>query len=208
MRELAKELGVPAGKDGPPILAVLDAEGALVATHELRLDDKHKLDGPALAAFLRKHKLAERDAEKMLAEAREKAKTENKRVFFIASASWCGPCRLLSRYLAEHKGELERHYVFVKIDISRDQHADDVRKRLQQGKHEGVPWYAILDADGKVMITSNAPAMEDSRSDSTNIGFPSSPEGIEHFLTMLKRTAPRLGQEQRNALGKGLEKNK
>jgi thiol-disulfide isomerase/thioredoxin len=169
------------------------------------LNEKHQLDGRTLAAFLQKHKLAARDAERMLAEAREQAKTDNKRVFFIASASWCGPCRRLSRFLAEHKDELERYYVFVKIDISRDEHADALRKRLQQGKHEGVPWYAILDVDGKVLITSNAPK-EDSPSGSSNIGFPSSPEGIEHFLTMIKQTAPHLSQKQINALRKGLEK--
>lgn len=215
VRQLAEKLGVAAGKDRPPILAVLDAptlpspklgeDRMGVATHELRLDEKHKLDGRALAAFLQKHKHAERDAEQMLAQAQQKAKTENKRVFFITSASWCGPCRLLSRFLAKHKEELERHYVFVKIDISRDHHADAVCKRLQQGKHEGVPWYAILDADGKALITSDAPT-DDPRSGSSNIGFPSSPEGIEHFLAMLKQTAPRLGPQQCNALRKELER--
>lgn len=206
VRQLAQELGASVGKDHPPVLAVLDAKGALVATYELRLDEKHKLDSQALTAFLQKHKLAERDAERMLAEAQANAKTQNKRVFFIASASWCGPCRLLSRYLVKHKEELERHYVFVKIDISRDRHADVLCKRLQQGKHEGVPWYAILNGDGKVLITSNA-LTEDPSSGSSNIGFPSSPEGIEHFLTMLKQTAPHLSQEQQNALRKGLEKS-
>jgi RNA polymerase sigma factor (sigma-70 family) len=207
VRELAMELGIPDSKDHTPILAVLDAAGNLTATHTLQVNEKHKLDGAALTTFLRKHKLAARDAERMLADARQKAKAEDKRVFFIASASWCGPCRRLARYLAEHKDELERHYLFVKIDISRDQHADAVCKRLQQGKHNGVPWYAILDADGKVLITSNAPE-EDPRYGTSNIGFPSSPESIEHFLTMLKQTAPRLSQEQRNALRKALEKNK
>lgn len=206
VRELGRELGVSLDKDRPPMLAVLDGEGALIATHPLRLDEKQKLDAAALVDFLRKHKLAQRDAERMLAEAREKAKTENKRVFFIASASWCGPCRLLSRFLAAHKEELQDHYVFVKIDISRDLHADSLCKSLQQGKHEGVPWYAILDENGKPLTTSNAPKT-DSRSDSSNIGFPSSQEGIEHFLTMLKQTAPRLTQEQRNALKHGLEKH-
>lgn len=205
VREFAGELGVPVGKDQPPILAVLDGDGILSATHPLRLDEKQKLDGAALAAFLGKHKPARRDAERMLAQAREKAKSENKRVFFIASASWCGPCRRLSRFLAAHKDELQVHYVFVKIDISRDRHAEALCKSFQQGKHEGVPWYVILDEAGKALITSNAPTT-DPRSGSSNIGFPSSQEGIEHFLTMLKQTAPRLSQEQRNALKKGLEK--
>jgi hypothetical protein len=142
-----------------------------------------------------------------LAEALEKAKGEGKRVFFIASASWCGPCRLLSRFLAAHKHELERHYVFVKLDISRDEHADSVRKRLQGGKAEGVPWYAVLDADGKARITSNAPGTRPDR-DSTNIGFPSDPEAIEHFLNMLKQTAPHLSAEQLGELRKALSAKK
>ena len=64
---------------------------------------------------------------------------EGKRVFFIASASWCGPCRLLSRFLSAHKEELGRHYVFVKLDISRDKNGDSLRNKFQGARDGGVP---------------------------------------------------------------------
>jgi RNA polymerase sigma factor (sigma-70 family) len=204
---LAAKLGVPAGKGRPPVLAGLNADGTLAVTHALALDKQQKLDREALAAFLVKHKLPTRDAEKMLAEALQKAKAGNRRVFIITSASWCGPCRLLSRFLASWKKELEDHYVFVKLDISRDEHADAVRKRFQGDSDGGVPWYAILDADGMVLITSNAPALK-RRGKAMNIGFPSSTEGIEHFVKMLEQTAPRLTKDQLAQVRKALAARK
>ena len=95
--ELAHDLGIPAGKDLTPILAVLDDAGTLVATHLLQTKEKNKLDAPALTAFLRKHKLNASDRSAHVGPSAEKAKAEDKHVFFIASASWCGPCRRLSR---------------------------------------------------------------------------------------------------------------
>jgi RNA polymerase sigma factor (sigma-70 family) len=204
VRKLAQTLGVELGK-GSPILAVLDADGKLTATHALALDAKQMLDSDALGSFLAKHKLATRDAEKMLADAFTKAKAEDKRVFFIASASWCGPCRLLGRFLEPWKSELNRHFVFVKLDISRDEHADSVRKRIQGDQDGGVPWYAILDNDGKTLITSNSPDRK-RQGKAANIGFPSEAAEIEHFMNMLAQTAPRLTDQQRSEIRQSLLK--
>jgi len=197
---LAAALGV---KDAAPCLAVLDSDGSLAATYPLRLDARGKLDGKALATFLARHKLPQRDAEQMLADALRRAKADDKRVFLIASASWCGPCRRLARFLEAQHAELERHYVFVKLDVSRDAHGDAVRARYQGKQGGGVPWYVILDPDGKPLITSNAPPAEPD-DDETNIGFPSSPPGIEHFLRMLRQTAPRLTDDRLAALRQAL----
>jgi hypothetical protein len=166
------------------------------------LDKKEKLDGDALTAFLLKHKLPTRDAEKMLAEALRKAREEGKHVFFIASASWCGPCRLLSRFLAARKEMLGKHYVFVKLDISRDKHAETVRKRIQGDNSGGVPWYAILDAEGRSLGSSSV-------SDSTrpgktrNMGFLANAD-VEHFVKLIERTAPRMTKEEIAELRKAL----
>ena len=196
VRKLAEALGVEVGKDRAPVLAVLDADGKLAATRSFVLGPKRKLDEDALASFLAKHKFPQRDAEKMLAGALAKAKAEDKRVFFITSASWCGPCRLLGRFLEPWKGELNHHYVFVKLDVSRDEHAEDVRKRIQGDQDGGVPWYAILDADGKTLITSNTPDRK-RQGKAANIGFPSEETEIGHFMKMLSETAPRLAEGQR-----------
>jgi uncharacterized GH25 family protein/thiol-disulfide isomerase/thioredoxin len=206
VRQLTSELGLKIDKGEPPILAVLHADGAAAATYPLRLDTNGRLDSAALAIFLAQHKLPRRDAKLMLAAALRQAKAEDKRVFLISSASYCGPCRRLARFLESQQTELKRHYVFVKLDVSRDQHGGAVGGRYQGKQDGGVPWYVILDAAGKALLTSNAPELK--RSDlSTNIGYPSSPEGIEHFMHMLKETAPRLSAERlaelRRALAKG-----
>jgi hypothetical protein len=53
----------------------------------------------------------------------------------------------------------------------------------------GIPWYAILDVDGKALVTSN-----DSKGE--NIGFPDSESGQAHFRAMLERTAIRLSADE------------
>ena len=204
VRELATQLGVDAGKAHPPALVVLNDDGRAAAVLPLRLNGQSKLDARPLSEFLAAHKLATRDAEQMLAEALRKAKAEDKRVFFIASASWCGPCRMLARFLATHKPALERHYVFIKLDISRDAHGNALFDRYRSDRDGGVPWCAILDADGKLLITSNAP--ETFSYGGTNIGHPSEPPAIQHFLKMLRDTAPNLSKDQLEVLRKALER--
>ena len=82
-----------------------------------------------------------------------------------------------------------------KLDISRDEHAEELRERFQASADGGVPWYCILDGEAKVLKTSNVPTAK-SRSGSPNMGFPTMPTEIEHFVGMLKATAPRLADEK------------
>ncbi len=201
---LAKELGIAPGDARAPVLAILSEDGQLAATYPLTLGADGRLDSRALGALLGEHKRPSRDAERLLADGLARARAEDKRVFLIMSASWCGPCRLLARYLAAHKAELGRHYVFVKLDVSRDLNADALKLRYE-GKDaaNGVPWYVILDASGTPLVTSNAEALEEDYG-TTNVGFPSSEVGINHFLKMLEQTAPRLSAEALAALRRGL----
>jgi thiol-disulfide isomerase/thioredoxin len=206
VQTLAAELRLDLGKERSPLLAVLGADGSLTARYPLKLEREQQLDSRALADFLKRHKPATRDAERMLAEALRRAKDEDKRVFFIASASWCGPCRRLARFLEAQQAELERHYVFVKLDVSRDERGEAVRARYQGKQDDGVPWYALVDADGTVLITSNAAESKSGRR-ASNIGFPSSAEGVAHFVQMLRQTAPRLSEDRLAELRQALTKS-
>ena len=187
----AQKIDLPATA---PMLAVLDSEGKVVETMPLELQQK-KLDPRSVGAFLGKHKLPTRNAVQMYETALAKAQAEDKRVFFILSASWCGPCRMLSRFLAPHKAELEKHFVFVKLDISRDDQADELQEKFKESQQSGVPWYCILDSRAKVLGTSNLPK-PNPQSGNTNMGFPTLPAEVEHFAGLLKIGAPRLADEK------------
>jgi RNA polymerase sigma factor (sigma-70 family) len=204
-RQFAEGLGVAAGQGEPPLLVVLSDDGSVAAKHPLRLEQGGKLDRRGLSRFLLGQRLAARDAETMLADALVKAKAEGKSVFLIFSASWCGPCRRLARFLDSQMAELERHYVFVRPDISRDEHAESLRERYPESQGGGIPWYAILDASGKPRITSNT-AKPTRQTGSTNVAFPGTRRGVEHFLKMLKETAPHLSVDKLAELGKALAK--
>jgi hypothetical protein len=78
----------------------------------------------------------------------------------------------------------EKDYLWLKLD-QRWEHAAEVAKRLRRGVAGGIPWTAVLDADGNVLATSNAP-------DGQNVGFPSDAAAIAHFAAMLRGTAIRL----------------
>ena len=57
----------------------------------------------------------------------------------------------------------------------------------------GIVRPAILDAEGKVLATSNGP-------DGQNYGFPTEPDEIKHFVGMLKSTGARLTGDDAHTL--------
>ena len=103
--------------------------------------------------------------------------------------------------------ELDQHYVFVKIDISRDEHGDTLCTRLKESQEGGVPWYAILDGEGKVLISSDAPELKD-EAGIASIGYPTSPGAVDHFMKMLEQTAPRLSADRLARVRKALTEKK
>ena len=104
---------------------------------------------------------------------------------------------MLASFLDKNRTIWEKDYVWVKMDL-RWPHAMDIMKSLRGDADGGVPWFAILDANGKVLATSN-------KSDGANIGFPSEVEEIDHFVQMFKSTKQRMTEEDLVGLKKHLK---
>jgi thiol-disulfide isomerase/thioredoxin len=196
LRGLADEFGPDVNKLANPALVVLDEQGKLVATKASVIKaEAIAAEADELLKFLTDHAPSYPDADKLLTEALERARREGKRVFLQETATWCGPCRLLSEFINKHKTIFDDNYVYLKID-GRFEHAEQVMRRFR-GDFSGVPWIAVLDAQATLLGTSVGPE--------GNYGFPSDPKSIDQFVQLMEKTAPRLGTDQLTELRQDLE---
>ncbi len=82
---------------------------------------------------------------------------------------------------------LAKEFVAVKIDWDRMAGARDLLKP-SDGKAPGLPWFAFVDGDGKVLVDSIAPA-------TGNVGFPAKDVEYAHFKVMLEKVKRHLSDE-------------
>jgi thiol-disulfide isomerase/thioredoxin len=129
------------------------------------------------------------------------AKRESKRVFLHIGAPWCGWCRVLERFLRENESLFAADFVDLKIDQDRMTNAAKLIKRLRPAKSQGIPWMAILDADGNTLATSDMPKKG-------NSGFPLERDEIKHFVGMLHTASQRTTPEQLAAIEKKLNEER
>jgi len=146
-------------------------------------------------------------ADQVLAAAESAAGAQHKNVWVIFGASWCGWCHKLDALIdSPDVGPLlQQRFVIAHVTV--DEHGnkanldspggDQLRKRLGGGDSGGLPFFAFVDPAGQVLVNSNRPVPG---KPGENVGFPSAPEEVDWFMTMLRRAAPALGPEQRRVI--------
>jgi hypothetical protein len=129
-------------------------------------------------SFLRKHAPPSHDAVELVAAARSQARGTGRRVWVLA----LDPLRPFSvrfaRWLEDHRAQLERDYVFVKLVQGRDAKIEDATG------HENLngsiePWFTITDADGKILAIQSG-------------YFPDSSDEKARFRDLLTKTVRKL----------------
>lgn len=186
-RAFFERLKVPFPAPDDALLAVIGVDGRLVgAVAGKDVADETTESNRRLLEFLFRSAPPTPDAEKLLDEALAKAKRENKRVLVRENAARCDPCESLSRYFDKQRPLLDKDYVCVKLD-ERYGNGHRALARVRDAWEGGVPWMAILDAEGKPLITSDSPH--------GNIGFPETAQEISYFAWMLRATARDLTEE-------------
>ncbi|EGF25977.1 thioredoxin [Rhodopirellula baltica] len=181
-RELLDELGVKNLDQSIEFsLVLVDADGELIE-HVSGKDFivEEQLSKSQVIDWLDSFRPDPIDARELFETTLTQARKENKRVIVQETATWCGPCHMLSDFLSEHRA-WEKDYLWVKMD-HRYVGARELMQELRDGAQGGIPWFAIVDADGNRLATSNQG--EGGR----NIGFPSSEAGQRHLKRMLMQT--------------------
>lgn len=180
--DIAAGYGADLKKAGVPFLTVLDADGKPLAIQETgALEDKDHHDAQKVWGFLTKWQAPPRDAAKVVADALKRASADKKAVFLHLGAPWCPWCRRLDDFLAQKEVAeiIGRDFIDLKIDVDRMTDGKAVAARYRKSDTGGIPWFAVLDAAGQTLATSDGPQ--------GNIGYPAKPEEIQHFLSMLKK---------------------
>jgi len=105
----------------------------------------------------------EANAKTDLKKAITKADAENKHVFVIIGGNWCPWCIKFSKYIeqeTEIKNLLEKEYVIIKVNYSKENKNMDVLEDLQYPNRFGFPVFVILDKDGKKIHTQDSGYLE------------------------------------------------
>jgi thioredoxin-related protein len=187
-----------------PYLTVLDAAGQKLTEQRTGPLEKGSQHDPDLVqAFLGKWKAPPQDARAVLRTTLALAQKEDKKVFVRIGAPWCGWCNRMDSFLTQAAitGILKKDYVLVKLDQQRMKGADEVIARIRKPKQGGgIPWFAFLDKQGRVLITSTNELGK-------NIGFPVDPKTeIPHSETMLRKTRSKITDQDIALISQALTK--
>ncbi len=128
------------------------------------------------------------------------AKSQSKKIFAHFSAPRCAWCKRLDTYFAmnEVATVFDNSYVRVKIDVDRMSGGKDVAAKYGMTETTGLPFFAVIDGNGKKLIDSVGPK--------GNAGFPVEDFEVAHYMDMLKKTSG-LPADKLATLEKALKKS-
>ena len=157
-----------------------------------------------------------RTADCLLKAAEATARSQQKNVLLMFSASWCAPCHRLQSFLVDPTIRPIFDRYFVKLIVISGERPDDTRhqntpgaEQLLESLHDtdtNLPLVVMLNSSGKVIVDSVRPVLGP-RNLHANIGYPESPTGIDWFLEMLRRAAPSLTSNERSTIQKWLRQH-
>lgn len=166
----------------------------------------------ALAASLMGSALAAPPTAKaILGAASAKAAKSGKNVLVVFHASWCGWCHKFDDFLATPTGKKVSNgleIVHVTIMENGDKKAlenaggSELFASLGGAANSGIPFMAIVDPKGKMLINSNYGDKHE------NMGYPGEPAEIAHFAEMLTKAAPKISVADRAEIIKWLTDHK
>jgi thioredoxin 1 len=126
---------------------------------------------------------ADADAHAELKLAEEKAAAGHKRVLLIFGANWCYDCHVLD--LAFHRPDFATvmaHYEVVHVDLGENEEKNaDLVKQFDVPLNKGIPALAVVEGDGKLVVSQKNGEFEDARS--------MTPEALLEFLNKWKPEA-------------------
>lgn len=167
-------------------MSVTDAQGWRQQGDQWRIVAAERTDAPKLAqpSDMKKNLYPpDADARAEIKDAEGKAASEHKRVLLVFGANWCYDCHVLD--LAFQRSDFAAvmaGYEVVHVDIGDDGKKNgDLAKQFDVPLNKGVPALAVVESDGKVVVSQKNGEFEDARA--------MTPQALLEFLNKWKPTA-------------------
>ena len=135
--------------------------------------------------------VAQDSAQTILKEAYKQAKIEDKNVFVIFHASWCGWCKKMDKKMNHEscKELFDRNYIIahlVVLESNKNKHWENEGALELFNKHKGeftgIPFWLIYDKNGTLLENSLD-------SNGKNIGCPATEHEVAEFERILRKTS-------------------
>jgi thioredoxin 1 len=177
---------VQTGLANGEVMNVTDAQGWRKQGDQWRIVGAERTDAPHLTqpSDMKKNIYPpDADAHAEIKEAEEKAAAGHKRVLLVFGANWCFDCHVLD--IAFHRPDFAAvmaGYEVVHVDLGDDEKKNaDVVKQFDVTLDKGIPTLAVIESDGKVVVSQKNGEFEDARS--------LTPEALLSFLNQWKPEA-------------------
>ncbi|HMS56920.1 MAG TPA: thioredoxin family protein [Fimbriimonadaceae bacterium] len=164
-------------------------------------------------AVLATSAMAQVPADALLKQALGTAKSSHKNVFVRFTASWCGWCQKMQGVLdqKEVKPIWDKYFVSTAIVVlengDKEKNENPGGEALMEangGKNQGIPFFYFIDGQtGKPIVNSLMPPVGTAKA--ANVGCPYEPNEIEFFMQLLKKSAPKMSEDERGTIRKAFE---
>lgn len=152
----------------------------------------------------------------VVTKALRKAGSEKKNVIVIFHASWCGWCHKMDNSMNDESCKMMFDANYVTCHLVVDESADkkkletpgaDAFRRIYHGEKEGLPFWLVLDKQGKLLADSRMTAAGESVGKAgTNTGCPASKEEVAYFISVLRKTS-KLNDDELQVISERFSKN-
>jgi len=156
-------------KAGGETVDITDAQGWHKQNDQWRIMAAERTDAPHLQQpqDMKKNIYPDdADARAEIANAEQQAASQHKRILLIFGANWCYDCHVLD--LALHRPDFAtvmNGYEVVHVDLGPDGKKNaDVARQFDVPLDKGVPVVAVIDGQGKVVVSQKNGEFEDARS--------------------------------------------
>lgn len=136
-------------------------------------------------------------ADEVMTEAYATAKAENKKVFLMFHASWCGWCHRMDAAMNDATVKkffddnfVIRHLVVMENDSKKNLENPggmDMMKKYHGGG-SGIPYWLVFDSNGNLLADSKIRAAGEAPEKGNNVGCPASEKEVAYFIEVLKKT--------------------